>query len=407
MPVFQYKAKAATGRTVTGTLDAASQRDAFRQLESSGHVPVSIRDAGKTNGGGAVGTGGRLIRVRSKQLVPFTRQLATLLQAGVPILQGMDALWQQTEDENLRRVIRDVSRDIQGGSNLSRAMSRHPKAFSGFYVNSVAAGEAGGVMGEVLNGLADFLEQQEKTRQDVRGALLYPCAVIVIMGGAIAFLTAFVVPRFARMFAKFKTDLPLPTQILIAFSEFMGEYWYLVLGGLGVGGVLLVQYLRTDEGGFQWDRLKLRLPIFGALFLAVAMNRFAHIMALLTKSGLPLLQTLEVASRTVGNKLVSRQMQTMEESIASGSTLAQAMQQASSFTPLVRNMVAIGETTGSSQRMFQAVATHYESEVSHTIRNMMTLIEPVLTVILAAGALFLALSIFMPMWDMMKLFKQG
>lgn len=407
MPAYQYKARSASGKTVSGLLDAASERDAFRQLESSGHIPVSIRDAVKTGGTGASGTEGRLVRVRSKQLVPFTRQLATLVQAGIPILQGMDALWQQTEDESLRRVIRDLTRDIQGGSNLSRAMSRHPKAFSSFYVNSVAAGEAGGVLGEVLSGLADFLEQQERTRQDVRGALLYPCAVVCIMTGAITFLTTFVIPRFARMFAKFKTDLPIPTQVLIGFSHVMRDYWYLVVGGVVLFVFVLVSYLRTDGGRFTWDCLKLRLPVFGSLFRSVAMNRFAHIMALLTKSGLPLLQTLEVASRTVGNEAVSRQVQEMEELIASGTTLSQAMQQASTFTPMARNMIAIGEATGSSQRMFHAVAGHYDAEVKHTIRNMTTLIEPILTVALAGAALFLALSIFLPMWDMSKLFKNG
>ena len=407
MPVFQYKARGPDGKTVTGTLEAGSERDAFRQLESSGHTPVKIEGAGNGSGAGVSGTEGRLVRVRSKHLVPFTRQLATLVQAGIPILNGMDALWQQTEDESLRRVIRDLTRDIQGGSNLSRAMARHPKAFSSFYVNSVAAGEAGGVLGEVLAGLADFMEQQEKTRQDVRGALLYPCAVIVIMGAAITFLSLFVVPRFARMFSKFKAELPLPTQILITFSHLMRDYWYLVVGGLALAVFLVVQYVRTDQGRYQWDHLKLGIPIFGPLFRSVAMNRFAHIMALLTKSGLPLLQTLEVVSRTVGNEAVARQVQDMEESIASGSTLSQAMQQADSFTALTRNMVAIGETTGSSQRMFRAVAGHYDAEVKHRVRNMTTLIEPVLTVVLASAALFLALSIFLPMWDMMKLFKQG
>jgi len=391
---------------VSGTMEAPDQNQLFGRLERSGHVPIRIEEAGsggRNGSAGKVGTGW----VATKHLVPFTRQMSTLVRAGIPILSALDALWQQTQDETLRAVTKSVSHDIQGGMTLSRALGRHPKAFSSFMVNTVAAGEAGGVLGDVLEGLADFMEHQAKTRSDIRGAMVYPAAMVVILFGAIGFLSAFVVPRFTKLFGRFKTDLPMPTQVLIVLSNAVRGYWWLIAGVVVLATVLIIHYVRTPGGRMVFDRMKLKMPVFGHLFVASAMHRFSQMMSLLTRSGLPLLQTLEVASRTIGNEVVAKDVREMKESIGRGNNLAGAMRESENFTPLTRNMIAIGEKTGSNEKMFQAVSDHYDMELKAIIRNMTTLIQPILTVVLAGFALFLALSIFLPMWDMIKLFKGG
>jgi type II secretory pathway component PulF len=410
MAMYDYRAKGQDGQVVSGTMEAASERDLFQNLERAGQVPIRIVEAGVNNmasgiSGWAASWGKG--RVGAKHVVPFTRQLATMVKSGIPILASLDALWQQTEEPKLKAIIKTISRDIQGGTTLSRAMARHPKTFSSFYVNTLAAGEASGALGEVADGLADFLEDQQRTRSDVRGAMVYPAAMCVVLLGAIVFLSIFVVPRFAKMFSRFKSELPMPTKVLIAFSDFLLHYWW--LGLLGVVGLTfaLVHYSRTASGRLALDGMKMKLPVFGELFVSMAMHRFSEIMALLTRSGLPLLQTLEVASRTIGNEVVSQEVRRMEEDIAGGTNLSGAMAKAASFTPMTRHMIAIGEKSGSNEKMFRAISGHYDAKLKAMIRNMTTLIQPILTVVLAGFAMFLALAIFLPMWDMIKLFKGG
>ena len=406
MPFYRYKARDKHGKVQTGTMEASGREAVADQLSGAGYLPVLIEEQGK----GLLSRPGvlkRFTRVRPYDLIIFSRQLATLAGAGVPFLQALISLEKQTKNRRLRETVNEIRRDVEAGAAFSEALAKFPAVFSTMYVSMIRAGETAGILEEILERLALLAEHDYETRARVKAAVRYPFIVIITLCAAFAFLVGFVIPRFATIFERFKTALPFPTRVLIGINHIVQHYWYAVLlaAVLITGGFLW--YIRTQAGRRQWDRLKLRIPVFGTLLHKVAMSRFARIFSALQKSGISMLLTLDIAAETVGNVVIARTIESMRESVREGRTLAAPMEESGLFPPLVVQMTAVGEESGRDLNVMLAkVSEYYDRDVEYALRNLSTVIEPVLLLVVGGMVLFLALGIFLPMWDMISLFKK-
>jgi type II secretory pathway component PulF len=328
------------------------------------------------------------------------------MSAGVPFVQSLVTMERQTENPRLRDAVGDMRRDIEAGASFSDALSKHPKIFSKLYVSMIRAGETAGILDDILNRLALLAEHDAETRARVKAAVRYPMIVVVAISLAFVFLFSFVIPKFLTIFERFKTELPLPTRILMGINYVVQHYWYaLVLGiALLIGG--LIWYVSTTRGRWLWDRLKLKLPVFGVLFQKVALSRFARVFSVMQKSGLSMMLTLEIAAETVGNVVIARVVEEMRASLSEGRGLHEPMEASGLFPPLVVQMMAVGEESGQIDTMLNKVSDYYDRDVEYTLRNLSTMIEPILLFFVGGMVLLLALGIFMPMWNMLSLFKK-
>lgn len=403
MPLFHYKARDKFGALFEGTIETVNRELVAAQLDGLGYIPVSITE--EREGIFSPEFLQQFTRITPQDQIIFSRQLATLISAGLPFIASFETLIEQTENPRLKKVIAKVKQDVEGGSTIADALERHPKVFSSLYVNMIRAGEAGGVLDEILNRLAYLAEHEAETRARVKAATRYP--IIVIAATAIAFvvLMTFVVPRFVEIYANFKGTLPMPTRVLIWLNKFIKGYWYLIIGA--IAGLIFGMrwYINTEAGRLQWDNIKIKLPIFGPIFLKLAMSRFSRIFATLNRSGLPILQTLDIVSATIGNKVISRVIDNVRDSARGGKGLVQPMRVSKVFPPIVTRMMAVGEETGNMDDMLVKISDYYDTEVEYAIKNLSTLIEPILIVIIGGMVLFLALGIFLPMWNMISLMK--
>lgn len=405
MPNFKYKVRDRNGQAISGIIDASSQQSAGDMLFNQGYFPILIEEEKKDVSLSLSNFFKRFKKVKMEELIFFSQQLSTLYKAGLPLLSGLGSLAEQAENKRLKPVIEDLCRQIQGGSPLYEALSRHTDIFSPIYINMVRAGETSGRLGESLDRFVILAERELKTRQKVKEAMRYPKIVILSLVIAFAILITFVIPRFAQMFARFNTPLPLPTRIMIGINNFFHSYWYIILIGLIGIPILIKYYLRTEKGKYLWDRLKTRIPMFGVLFLKIALSRFSYLFVLLNRSGVPILQTLEITSSTIDNVILSRSIIEISQKVKEGMSLNDAMKESGRFTPLVIQMVSIGESSGTLDEMLMRVTEYYDLEVDNAIKRLSTYIEPTLTVFLGIVVLFLALAVFLPWWDMASLFR--
>ncbi len=401
MPVFRYKAMNQAGALVQDELEAPNPGAVAEKLESLGYTPLKI--SRKKVGGGNIRLFQSKPKVKDNEIIVFTRQLVTLLKAGVPLLSALEALAEQTDSEQMRDVIGKIYVDIESGISLSEALAKHPSVFEEMYVNSIRAGEMGGALDQVLLRLANLIEYDRETRARIKSAMRYPIIVVVSLVVAVITLMMLVVPKFIDMFTKLGVELPLPTRILIAVYEAMSHYWYLGIAGvvLAIAGFKL--WVKTPSGRLIWDGFKLKLPVFGPLLMKSYMSRFTRMFETLNRSGLPILQTLEIVGKTVGNAVIRREIEKASMGIRRGDGIASPLKQSKLFPPMVVRMIAIGEQSGSLDEMLKNVSEHYDMEVDYAVKNLTSLIEPMLTVGLGLIVLFLALAIFLPMWDMTKI----
>jgi type II secretory pathway component PulF len=302
----------------------------------------------------------------------------------------------------MKGVINTIMKDIEGGSFLSEALVKHPKVFPALYVSMIKAGEAAGTLDEILERLATLTEHEKDIRTKIKAATFYPRIVVTVISGAFIILMTFVVPRFATMFSRFGATLPLPTRIMIGINDIFHHYWYLMIILLAAIVLGFHWYKNTRNGRLRLDSLKIRVPIFGPLFLKIAMSRFAHILGMLMRSGVAILDTLEIASATVTNKVISQEINKLREGVREGSGLSEPLKQSGVFPPIVVQMISVGEQSGKLDEMMPKVSQHYDLEVEYTIKNLSTLIEPVLIITIGGIVLFLALAIFLPMWDIAR-----
>lgn len=399
MPLFEYKAINEMGKTITGSMDAAFSGAVSEYLGNQNLMPLKITE--KKKGGWNFSIGGPK-KVKNEEIITFTKQLVTLLRAGVPIISALEAIGEQTDDQVLKKTLQGVHDDVEGGSNFSNALAKYPGVFSELYVNSVRAGESGGVLDQVLLRIGALMTYETEIKSKVKGAIRYP--IIVIVGISIAFsvLMTLVVPKFIDIFAQSKVELPLPTRILIGISWVFQNYWFVLLGGIIAIGFSFFYYIRTPAGRYQWDKIKLKMPVFGQLFLKTAMSRFTHMFETLNKSGLPILQTMDIVAKTLGNAYIGKEMEKIGQGIEKGQGISKPLQESKMFPPLVVRMIAVGEQSGSLDEMLKNVAEHYDSEINYLIENIVGLIEPILTISIGSLVLLLALGIFMPMWNLMN-----
>jgi type II secretory pathway component PulF len=406
MPYYRYKARDKFGASFSGTIETTAKEAVAAQLDSLGYFPVSIREENHFR----LDVGDlwdRFQPIRAEEMIVFSRQLATLIGAGVPFLASFDALAEQTANLRLRKIICQIRRAVEGGSSFSGALERYPKIFPPLYVSMVRAGEAGGVLEEILDRLATLAEHEAQTRARIKAATRYPKIVIGALVIAFSILVTFVIPRYSALYAGFHAELPLPTRIMIGINDAVRHYGLLILGGVIVAGFAIRRAIQTDAGRLWWDGLKLKIPVFGPIFLKVALSRFARLFGTLTRCGLPILQTLEIVSTTVGNVVISRVVDNIWDAAREGRGIVQPMQVVKVFPPIVVQMFAIGEESGRIEEMMKKVSEYYDRDIDYAIRNLSTSLEPLLLSMIGVVILFLALAIFMPWWNLINVVKGG
>lgn len=407
MASFSYQVLNESGKTLTGSLEAETADQARQKLMALGYIPISITSG--VHKGGASGWWAEMdikfTSVGIKDLILFTKQLRTMIQAGLSILEVLRILDEQTENKKLKRICSEMDADIRQGKTLFEAFSGHPKVFSNLYRNMIQAGEQAGALPEVLERLIYLIEHEHKVKSDIKSALQYPITIVIFLAIAFFVLLNFVIPKFVDTFRSAKIPLPWPTVVAINLYEFFAAYGYYLLASIIVGVFLFVRFLKTTPGRLWWDNLWLRIPIFGPLFTKAAMSRFAAIFSILQASGISVLATLDILEGTIGNAAVALEFRRIKELLKEGRGLSSPLRQAKHFTPMVINMVAVGEETGNLEEMLMAVANHYDVEVEYAVKSLSEALNPILVVGLAAVVGFFALAIYMPMWDLTKMVK--
>jgi len=399
MATFTYVARTRTGQKKTGTLSAENKQAATIALSNQGLTPEKLveqkaKTSSKLNK-----------RVKTADLLIFTRQLSTIVSAGLPLLQGLDILAEQTDDPNFRVVIDAVATEVESGETFSDALRKFPKAFPDLYVSMVRSGEAGGDLDGVLLQLADYLEAAEDLKRRIRSAMTYPVVAFSMILIIAAGLIIWVVPQFAEIFSSFGRALPAPTQALIDLSEIL-RTWYswVIIFGAGVGTVVFLRvYGATPVGRYNLDALKLRLPVFGALLRKVAISRFTRTLSTLTRSGVAILQALEIVERTAGNEVYARAIRGAADSVRNGETLADPLARAEVFPAMVTRMIAVGEKTGALEIMLMKIADFYDSEVRATVDQLTSLIEPILIAMMGIVVGSIVVALFMPILQLSSL----
>jgi len=403
MPLFTYKARDRSGSLVTGSLEETSVAALESVLDSQGLIPVSIEETSQMFDLDRINRVFQTIRPEDK--IIFTRQMATLFSAGIPFIKSLDTLATQALNPKMKEVIYTVKDDVEGGLSFANALKKHPDVFDDLYVHMIAAGEAGGVLDEILERLALSAEKEEAVRAKVKSAMLYPIIVVIVIIIAIIIMLYFVVPRFAALYSKYATELPLPTRMLLAMSDFFKQRWYIVIGAITSLIVGFKMYVKTKKGHRRWDRFKLKVMIFGKLNMKVCMSRFSRTFATLFKSGIPILQTIEIVSNAVGNIIIAEVLLEIRDEVQVGAGLAGTMKKYPIFPPIILQMIEIGEESGSLDDMLVKVSEYFDQEVEYGIKSLITSLGPLLLVIIFVMVLFLALAIFLPMWDIMKFVK--
>jgi type II secretory pathway component PulF len=407
MSTFSYKARDRVGKAVIGTLDAPDANVARVRLGEMGYIPITLKE-GKAKAK-EKGTAISFLKpkVRPKDIIVFTRQLATLFAAGIPLLRSIQALAEQMENKTFKEVLQKVTAEIQTGTAFSDALAKHPKVFSKIYVSMIRAGEASGTLEDILKRLALLAEHDAETRAKIKAATRYPKIVIGVMLAAIVILMKFVVPNFMQIFEMVELELPLATRMLIKANYFFTNYWYILFGGAGIFFFAFSKFTKTKWGRRQMDALILKIPIFGPIFLKVAMSVFTRTMSTLNRSGISIIKNLEICAEVVDNVIIAEVIDHLKENVKQGKGIASTMKESPIFTPMVIQMMAAGEESGELDNMLVKVSEYYDEEVDYAIGNISSLIEPILLAFLGAMVLFLMLAIFLPMWDMTKLAERG
>jgi MSHA biogenesis protein MshG len=405
MPIFKYRVRDRLGKAMTGTIEAPTVEGAGTLLYQKGFFPISVEEASVSASLDLSDLWKRFRKVKPEEVIVFSQQLSTLYKAGLPLLSGLKGLRDQTMNQKFKEILEEIGLQVEEGNTLFGAMSRHPDVFSVVYLNMIRAGETSGRLGESLDRFVALADRELRSRQKVKEATRYPKIVVFSVIAAFIVLLSFVIPRFAQIFAQFDTPLPLPTRIMIGVNNLFHHYWYLILPVFLVIPILLKHYINTEKGRVFWDRFKTRIPGLGHLFVIAALSRFAHTFVMLNKSGIPILQTLEITSTTINNVIISQSIEEISKQVREGRSLADSMSESGRFTPLVIQMVGVGETTGTLDEMLIRITEYYDIELENAIKRMTTYIEPALTLFMGVVVLFLALAVFLPWWNMAKLFK--
>ena len=403
MSTFLYKARDATGKLVKGTMEAAAKDDLIEKLHKMGYMTTYLKEAAP--GLRLESLLDKLRPISADDLILFNIQLSNMINAGIGILSSLGTLGEQIENRRLREIISEISRAIEGGDSLSDALSRYKRVFPDIFISMVKAGEASGKLESILSRYAAFAEEQEDLRQKIMGALFYP---VILLASGIAvtlFIVTFVIPQFAAIFMKAGADLPLPTLILFKTGTWIKHYWYFAVTGIAFLYAAASLYGRTDKGKLVFDRIRLKLPATGALHRKAAISRFARTLGTLLASGVPILESLEIAEKVAGNIVIGRTIKDAREAVEGGSKLAEPLKISEEFPQDSVQMIAVGEESGKLDGMLAKIADFYDTSIAYSIRKLTSIIEPVFLVVLGVLVAFIMASILLPIFDMIKILR--
>jgi type IV pilus assembly protein PilC len=400
---YLWKGRSPSGELLSGEYAAENKDDLVGYLRKRKIIITSVREKSNQLKINLPGSG----RVGVKDIGVFTRQFATMINAGLPMVQCLDILAQQTEKEPLRDAVAKVMSDVEGGSTLAEGMAKHPKIFSTLYVNMVEAGEAGGILDIILQRLATFLEKLDALQRKVKSALTYPTVVAIVALAATAFMLIFIIPTFAKMFTDFGGELPLPTQIVIGISDFLRNFWWALLAGIAGAIIGIQRYYKTDSGRLMIDKLLLRIPVLGMVIRKGSVARFTRTLGTLISSGVPILQGLEITARTSGNRVVENAVLSTRDSISQGNTIAEPLKGCGVFPPMVTQMISVGEQTGALDEMLDKIANFYDSEVDTAVDALTAIIEPVMIVVMGTVVGGMLIAMYLPMFKLVTLVGDG
>ncbi|MCO6412961.1 MAG: type II secretion system F family protein [Thiogranum sp.] len=402
MPSFQYKARSHRGEAIEGVIEAGSSDLVASRLIEGGLTPIDIQLADEKIGMRTDLADIFPPEVKLVDLITFSRHMYSLLKAGVPILSALTGLANNSHNRTLARTLTSVINSLEAGRDLASSLSQHPKVFSVFYVSLVRVGETSGQLEQVFRQLAAYLEREKKTRDQIKAAMRYPVFVLTAIALAVVIINIFVIPAFSAMFAKFGAELPLPTRILVAMSDLTVNHWQSLItaGVLGVMGLRF--YIRGETGRYKWHKVQLRLPVVGIILYQAALARFGRLLALVQRSGVPIVTGLSLVARALDNDFVEERVLAMRDGIERGESLSSTAASSGIFDSLVLQMLQVGEESGATDELMQEVAEYYDDEVEYSIGKLGASIEPILTVVLAAMVFLLASGIFLPMWDMAR-----
>jgi len=396
MPVFAYQGRTGQGSTA-GEIEAPDRSAAVSQLRQKQILVTSIKEKPAAKVAAAPKVGGK---VKDRDMAIFTRQFSTMIDAGLPLVQCLNILAEQSDSKILRGVTARVARDVEGGSSLAEALRRHPRTFNDLFTNMVEVGESGGILDVVLQRLSVYIEKAAALKGKVKSALIYPVTIVGVAFTVIVFMLTFVIPTFAKMFAQMGADLPLPTKIVMMASDFMLGYWWAVFGGVFGGIYLLRRYYRTEAGQSVIDALVLRLPVFGTLIRKVSVARFTRTLGTLVSSGVPILEGLRITARTAGNKVVEKAVLATRQAVSEGKTIIEPLKASGVFPPMVTQMINVGEQTGALDAMLAKIADFYDEEVDVAVGGLMALMEPMMICFLGVVIGGIVIAMYLPIFKL-------
>ena len=397
---YAYKVRDRGGNLISGTLVADNEALVLQRLREQGLTPLEV---GKQGRGFNIDLTKK--KVKLKELSVFSRQFATMINSGLPILRALSILADQTSNGELARVLNECRLDIEQGSSLSAAIQKHPKVFSNLFVSMVKSGETGGSLDSVLLRLADMIENEVKLRGKIKSAMTYPIAVVALVSLIMSGMLLFVVPQFKSIYAQLGGSLPMPTRVLLALSEIFKKYWYIVIAAIFAGRFFFRRWKATPNGREAVDAFKLRVPVFGTLFHKTALARFAGTLSMLLRSGVPILQALDIVSDTVNNRTIAKAVQDVQGSVREGESMAKPLAKHKVFPPMVVQMIAVGEETGQVDVMLEKVSTFYNQEVEASVDALTSLIEPLLIAVIGGAVGAAVIALYMPMFNIIKLIQ--
>ena len=393
MPAFMYTARDQSGQLKSATLEAASKEEAISQLKKQRLNVIKIDEQQKKK---------KIGKIPMRDIVIFTRQFSTMINSGLPLVQAMGILAEQSENPGLRDITKQVVFDVESGNTVADALRKHPQAFSELYVNMVAAGEAGGILDTILMRLAVFMEKNDALVRKVKGAMIYPGVIMTVAGGAIIVLLVFVIPTFQRMFAEAGIPLPLPTRIVIKLSELLQSYWYMMIIAIWALVFSIKKYYATPGGQLVLDRLMLKAPVLGDVLRKSAVSRFTRTLGTLIGSGVSILDGLEITAKTAGNRVISDAIMESRSSIAGGETISAPLKKSQVFPPMVISMINVGEQTGGLDEMLTKIADFYDEEVDAAVSGLLALMEPMMIVFLGIVVGGMVVAMYLPIFDMVN-----
>ncbi len=396
MPVWSYSARTVSGELKRAEYDAASRDEVIAHLRSQRLIPVSVRE--KPKGISLLGAA----KVKTRDIVILTRQFATMINAGLPLVQALDILAKQSDNKTLQLTLQEVLHDVESGNTLADAMRGHEKVFTPLYVNMVAAGETGGILDTILLRLAVFLEKAEALARKVKGAMIYPMVIGFVALSAIVVLLLFVIPTFQQMFASFDQVLPLPTRIVIFASDTLQSYWWAMGGGIAATVFLFKRWITTSSGRLTFDRILLRLPIFGNLARKGSVARFTRTLGTLLSSGVTILDGLEITARTAGNRVIHDAIMDSRNSIAGGESISEPLRVSGVFPPMVTQMINVGEETGDLDGMLTKIADFYDEEVDAAVESLLKAMEPLMIVVLGTVVGGMIVAMYLPIFGIIN-----